>query len=69
MDGMTSPTKPPKPTDTLPRVSRGGGWFDTVPSMLRSAFRVGGTPAVRDFDLGFRCAQRGCCQQVLKVTP
>lgn len=67
---MTAPTK--QPTDTLSRVtrvtrvSRGGGWGYTDPSMFRSAYRNGYTPAVRFNFLGFRCAQTGCRQQVLK---
>lgn len=61
---MTTPTK--QPTDTLYRVFRGGGWFFTVPSMFRSAYRFGSSPAIRYINLGFRCAQTGCRQQVLK---
>ena len=67
---MTAPTK--QPTDTLSRVTRvtrvirGGGWILTVPSVLRSADRNGDTPAFRFIILGFRCAQTGCRQQVLK---
>ena len=63
---MTTRTK--QPTDTLPRVVRGGGWSVTDPSVLRSALRYGYTPANRYNNLGFRCAQRGV-RQVLKVTP
>ena len=53
---MTTRTKA---TDTLRRVFRGGGWSGTDPSMFRSADRFRITPADRNFDLGFRCAQRG----------
>ena len=38
------------------RVVRGGSWVD-VPRILRSAFRTGGGPGERDFNLGFRLAQ------------
>ena len=64
---MTTPAK--QPTDKLPRVFRGGGWGYSDPSLFRSAYRYGIAPANRSSDLGFRCAQRGCHQQILKVTP
>ena len=38
------------------RVSRGGSWYNTSPSGVRSAFRGGVDPAYRLDDLGFRCA-------------
>ena len=68
---MTSPTKPPKPpTDTFRRVLRGGGsWIITSASIVRAAYRIGNTPSYRYNYIGFRCAQRGCRQQILKVTP
>ena len=58
----------PKP-DTLHRVVRGGGWDDSDPSVFRSADRGRNAPAVRDYSLGFRCAQRGARQPVGKVGP
>ena len=67
---VTSPTKPTKQSpDNLYRVFRGGGWNNSVPSMLRSANRNWGTPANRYFSLGFRCAQRGAKMPVGKVGP
>ena len=62
-------TPPTKPTDTLPRVYRGGSWGVTSATIVRAAYRVVSTPTVRRNGIGFRCAQRGCRQQVLKVTP
>ena len=38
------------------RVFRGGNWH-YVPGAVRSALRIEGEPAVRDFDLGFRVAR------------
>ena len=58
-----------KPTDTLYRVVRGGSWFLTSASVVRAACRSDSTPLNRYISIGFRCAQRGCRQQVLKVTP
>lgn len=63
---MTTRTK--QPTDKLPRVLRGGGWYFSDPSVFRSADRDWDTPADRGHNLGFRCAQRGC-KQPLKGTP
>ena len=54
------------PTDTLPRVFRGGSWYLSSASAVRAAFRNDGTPMYRDSSVGFRCAQRGCRQPVLK---
>ena len=68
---MTTPTKQPKPpTDTLPRVYRAGSWYITTATYGRAAYRFGVTPLFRSDDFGFRCAQRGCRQPVLKgLTP
>jgi formylglycine-generating enzyme required for sulfatase activity len=63
---VTTPTK--QPTDKLPRVSRGGGWYNTVPSVFHSAYRIKNTHAHRYINLGFRCVQTGC-RQVLTVNP
>jgi formylglycine-generating enzyme required for sulfatase activity len=62
-------TPPTKPTDTLPRVFRGGSWNFTTATNVRAAYRFDLTPTGRYYLIGFRCAQRGCRQQVLKVTP
>ena len=53
---MTSP----KPTDTLPRVFRGGSWYSTSATSVRAACRNGYTPMGRNLGIGFRCSQRGC---------
>lgn len=63
-------TSPKPPTDTLPRVRRGGAWHHNGAAWVRAAARVTIAPAHRSHYLGFRCAQRGCRQQVLKgMTP
>ena len=63
-------TSPSKPTDNRLRVFRGGSWGSTSASVVRAAFRYGGvTPTYRNPNVGFRTAQTGCRQQVLKVTP
>ena len=64
---MTTPTK--QSTDNLYRVCRGGSRNNTSATFVRVAFRDGVSPLLRNNDFGFRCAQRGCRQQVLKVTP
>ena len=61
---MTSPTKP---TDTLPRVFRGGSWNSSSASLVRAACRFDFSPSIRNNYIGFRCAQRGCRQQVLEA--
>ena len=62
-----NPTKQPKP-DYLYRVIHGGSWNNTTATLVRAAYRYGGTPTDRYNDFGFRCAQRGA-RQPLKVTP
>ena len=49
----------PKPTDTTPRVFRGGSWYDYEPSWVRAAARDSFVPAYRYGAIGFRCALRG----------
>lgn len=39
------------------RVARGGGWGGGGPAVVRSAYRDGGDPTVRNGLLGFRCAR------------
>ncbi len=46
---------PSGPTSGLNRVLRGGCWFNYA-WFCRSANRNGGTPSIRDFNLGFRVA-------------
>ena len=60
-----------KPTDdNRLRVLRGGGWLNFDATLVRAAHRSWIAPAFRDDFLSFRCAQRGCRQQVLKgMTP
>ena len=48
----------PKP-DKLPRVYRGGTWFDSDPAVVSAACRIVSTPSYRNFIIGFRCALRG----------
>ena len=55
-----------KPTDNIFRVFRGGGWGNGA--LVRAAYRNDSTPTNRGSSIGFRCAQRGCRQQILKVT-
>ena len=63
-------TSPKPPTDTLPRVRRGGAWHHTSASFVRSAYRYDITPSSRGNRVGFRTTQSGCRQQVLKgMTP
>jgi len=42
--------------ETSFRVLRGGSWFD-LPRSLRSAYRGGNRPVIRDFNAGFRVAR------------
>ena len=58
-----------QPTDKRRRVYRGGSWYYTSASIVRATYRLDKTPLLRSDNLGFRCAQRGCRQQILKVTP
>ena len=60
---------PIQPTDTFRRVFRGGSWYYSSTTFVRAAYRGGNTRSDRHSDIGFRCAQRGCRQQILKVTP
>ena len=39
------------------RVFRGGAWNVRSVELLRAPYRNAGTPTMRDFDLGFRCAR------------
>ena len=57
---------PTQPTDTRPRVYRGGSWDITTATIVRAAFRDDITPLLRNNDFGFRTAQSGCRQPVLK---
>ena len=58
---MTPPTKPPpNPTDTRPRVLRGGGWDTPVALGVRAANRDWYEPSDRYGDFGFRTTQCGC---------
>ena len=41
------------------RVFRGGAWFNSRASNLRSAFRSWGSPSYRTSTIGFRCARGG----------
>ena len=59
---MSTPAK----NGTSPRVRRGGGWGDCVPSWVRAASRLTYQPAYRNDIIGFRCVLRG--RQPLKVT-
>lgn len=45
-----------KPSDPL-RVSRGGGWHEGNPALVRSTYRSRLAPASRLYALGFRCAR------------
>ena len=63
---MTPPTKLPT---HLRRVFRGGSWDFSSATFVRAAYRDDDTPLNRDSSLGFRTAQCGCRQQVLKVQP
>ena len=65
----TTVTRIKPKTDNFPRVIRGGGWFDSDAAEVRAADAAEVRAADRYNGLGFRCAQRGCRQQVLKVTP
>lgn len=59
--------KSPKPkTDKLYRVFRGGSWFFTTVTVVRAAFRKDFTRLNRSINIGFRCSQTVCRQQVLK---
>ena len=60
-------TTKPK-TDKLYRVYRGGSWSDTTATDVRAAYRDDYTPLLRNYDIGFRCSQRGC-RQVLEEKP
>lgn len=51
------------------RVFRGGARREKNASYVRAAYRYGDSPTLRVDYIGFRCAQRGCRQQILKVTP
>ena len=62
-------TPPTKATDNIHRVFRGGSWFYSSATFVRAAFRFFVTPMGRSSFLGFRCAQSGARQPVLKVTP
>lgn len=62
---MTPPTR--SKTDNIFRVRRGGGWGNGA--FVRAAFRYGSAPSFRNNDIGFRCAQRGARQPLVKVTP
>ena len=62
-------TPTPKPTDNRLRVIHGGSWAVSSASVVRAAFRYDYSPSYRDDSIGFRTAQLGCRQQVLKVTP
>jgi formylglycine-generating enzyme required for sulfatase activity/uncharacterized caspase-like protein len=42
--------------DSSRRVRRGGSWYDD-PQFLRSAYRIGITPVIRDYVIGFRIAR------------
>jgi formylglycine-generating enzyme required for sulfatase activity len=50
-------TNPQGPSTGTSRVLRGGGWVTQDADKTRAAFRIWNTPAVRDVDLGFRCAR------------
>ena len=50
-------TNPQRSKPEAARVIRGGGWNDDDPARVRAAMRIGLTPGVRIFDLGFRCAR------------
>ena len=50
-------TNPPRDKDGWARVLRGGGWDSSDAGKLRTASRGRVGPALRDADLGFRCAR------------
>jgi formylglycine-generating enzyme required for sulfatase activity len=50
-------TNPHGPKDGTARVVRGGGWLNIVASTVRGALRYRLDPAVRNSDLGLRCAR------------
>ena len=65
-------TTPNPTTDPLRRVLRGGSWYGsyvTTATDVRAAYRYGTKPTFRGSCFGFRTAQTGCRQQVLKVQP
>ena len=53
----TAAIDPTGPTSGTRRVYRGGSWSVSSATVVRAAFRLDGSPSVRDFDLGFRCAR------------
>lgn len=65
---MTTRTKPPavitpkQSTDNLYRGFRGGAWDYSTAANVCAAYLFGSTPTLRDYLIGFRCAQRGCRQ-------
>ena len=59
-------SKKRKPADPPRRVLRGGTWEYPTASYMRAAYRDDYSPLFRYFFIGFRCAQRGCRQPVLK---
>ena len=64
---MTTPTKQSKQsTDNLCRVYRGGSWNIASAAFVRAASRYAVTPLRRYYYFGFRTAQRGCRQPILK---
>jgi len=52
----TPQTNPTGPDAGTYRVLRGGCWGDLNPVDVRSAFRYGGTPGLREYIGGFRCS-------------
>jgi formylglycine-generating enzyme required for sulfatase activity len=59
-----------KPTDDIRRFYyRGGGWVSYDAPGVRAVIRNRIEPEDGVHNLGFRCAQRGCRQQILKVQP
>lgn len=61
---MTPRTK--TPTDTLPRVYRGGSWYYSSATDVRGAYRFDYSPSLRSGNFGFRTAQSGCRQSLKK---